>query len=132
MPQSLTRPELLAPAGDMTRLRTALAYGADAVYLARPGLNLRAKSANFAWSELDQALDLVRERGKRAYFCVNALPTERDLGNARETLERLAALPRDRAPPRADHRGPGRAAPGSTARAPVPRPPLHPGQHGQQ
>jgi len=56
---SVSRPELLAPAGTFEKMRIALRYGADAVYLGGSAFNLRAGASGLVWSELDQALDLA-------------------------------------------------------------------------
>ena len=58
-------PELLAPAGNMNKLRFALAYGADAVYLAGDRFGLRAYADNFDADGLARAAAYVHERGKK-------------------------------------------------------------------
>ena len=65
--------ELLAPAGSMEALKAALRFGADAVYLGGPLLQLRAKSAGFTFEDIETAAGLVHEKGKRLYVTVNAL-----------------------------------------------------------
>ncbi|MFP4212751.1 MAG: peptidase U32 family protein [Desulfohalobiaceae bacterium] len=82
-------PELLAPAGNLEKLHTALAYGAQAVYLGGPGLNLRARGANFAWQDLEQAINLARANACRVYFCLNLLAEQSQLPLVRDYLERL-------------------------------------------
>ncbi|MDR1778494.1 MAG: U32 family peptidase [Clostridiales Family XIII bacterium] len=72
-------PELLAPAGDLSKLRYALAYGADAVYLGGPVGGLRAAAGNFTVSEIRQALELCRERGRKLYLTVNYYPHAEDI-----------------------------------------------------
>jgi len=85
-------PELLAPAGDREKLETALAYGADAVYLGGPRHNLRAGARGFSWEELGGVLEHIRACGRKAYFCLNALPTEGQLPEIEAELERAASL----------------------------------------
>ncbi len=63
--------ELLAPAGDMEALKAALLYGADAVYMGGPQLQLRAKRAAFDENTLREAICLVHAAGKKAYIAVN-------------------------------------------------------------
>ena len=63
--------ELLAPAGDMSKLKIALAYGADAVYLAGKSFGLRALAGNFTDAELRQAVELVHATGKKVYVTLN-------------------------------------------------------------
>lgn len=65
--------ELLAPAGSMAALRAALRFGADAVYLGGPFLQLRAESAGFTFEDIETAARLVHASGKRLYVTVNAL-----------------------------------------------------------
>lgn len=73
--------ELLAPVGSMEALHAALRFGADAVYLGGPLLQLRAKSAGFTFAGIADAANAVHAKGKRLYATVNALayPDEIDL-----------------------------------------------------
>ncbi|MCF8108404.1 MAG: U32 family peptidase [Desulfohalobiaceae bacterium] len=88
-------PELLAPAGDMDRLETALLYGADAVYLGGTELNLRGKSRGFSWEELGRGLARVHARNRKVYFCLNVLPWNRQLEAVKATLDLLSGYPLD-------------------------------------
>ena len=63
--------ELLAPAGSFEALRTALHFGADAVYCGGPLLQLRAESAGFGFEELQKSIDYTHARGKKLYVTVN-------------------------------------------------------------
>lgn len=72
-------PQLLAPAGDFEKLRTALHYGADAVYLGSSGFSLRATAENFDEEGLADAIRYVHDRGRRAYVTANIFPHNRDL-----------------------------------------------------
>ena len=72
-------PELLSPAGDLDRVQTALLYGADAVYLAGRLFGMRAKSVSFPDADLEKAIRLIHERGKKAYITCNVLPREKEL-----------------------------------------------------
>ncbi len=65
--------ELLAPAGSMEALKAALRFGADAVYLGGPLLQLRAKSAGFSFYGIADAAKIVHAKGKRLFVTVNAL-----------------------------------------------------------
>lgn len=95
MPVSSLAPELLAPAGNFDKLLAALRYRADAVYLGGPGLNLRAGSQGFTPEDLGRAVSLAQARGVRVYYCLNALPRERDLPAVRDTLAMLGRHPVD-------------------------------------
>lgn len=71
--------ELLAPAGNMEKLKMAIRYGADAVYLAGKGFGLRAYGGNFTAEEMKEAAAFVHERGRRFYVTVNIIPRNGDL-----------------------------------------------------
>ncbi|MDR1131469.1 MAG: U32 family peptidase [Oscillospiraceae bacterium] len=71
--------ELLAPAGDMERLRMALHYGADAVYLAGTEFGMRASAGNFDESGLREAVRLCHEKGAAVHVACNTLPREDEL-----------------------------------------------------
>ena len=85
-------PELLSPAGDLDRVQTALLYGADAVYLAGRLFGMRAKSVSFQDTELEQAIRLIHERGKKAYITCNVLPREKELALAPDYFAFLQEL----------------------------------------
>ena len=70
----MKRPELLAPAGDFEKLRTAIHYGADAVYLGDSRFSLRGKAGNFQGEELRDAVRYVQEQGGKAYVTANIFP----------------------------------------------------------
>ena len=64
MDRIMRKPELLAPAGSPEVLRTALHYGADAVYIGGEAFGLRAKAKNFSGEEMREAIRLTHELGK--------------------------------------------------------------------
>ena len=83
-------PELLSPAGDLECLQTALYFGADAVYVGGPMLQLRAGSAGFSMEMIAEASKMVHAEGKKLYVTVNAFPTNRELealGDYAQALE---------------------------------------------
>ena len=63
--------ELLAPAGDLERLKIALKYGADAVYIGGPLLSLRANAKNFTFEDLKEATTYAHNLNKKVYVTVN-------------------------------------------------------------
>ncbi len=71
--------ELLAPAGNMDKMKMAFLYGADAVYLGGKLFGLRAFSDNFSRDELKEAVAYAHERGKRIHVTVNIFPHNEDL-----------------------------------------------------
>lgn len=90
----MKRPELLAPAGDFEKLKTAIHYGADAVYLGDSRFSLRSKAGNFGPRELGEAVAYAHDKGIRVYVTVNIFPHNGDLAGIREHV----ALLRDTAP----------------------------------
>ena len=68
------KPELLAPAGDMERLRMAVLYGADAVYLAGTSFGMRSFAGNFSPEELPEAVAFAHAHGVRVHVTVNTMP----------------------------------------------------------
>lgn len=72
------KPELLAPAGDRERLEAAVAYGADAVYLAGKSFGMRSAPANFGEEELRDAVSYCHERGVKVYVTCNTLPRNQE------------------------------------------------------
>jgi len=77
-------PELLAPAGDRERLEMALAYGADAVYLAGTDFGMRSFAGNFTPDGLWEAVELAHRRGARVHVTCNTMPRH-------DEIERLPA-----------------------------------------
>lgn len=84
--------ELLAPAGDMEKLETALSFGADAVYLAGDRFGLRTASKNFGAGELTRAVEEAHKRGKSIHITVNIKPHEHDLTGLDDYLRFLEKL----------------------------------------
>ena len=74
-----SRPEILSPAGDMEKLQFALAYGADAVYLAGKHFGLRAKSGNFTMDKLAEAVKIAHKQNAKVYVAANIFAHNRDL-----------------------------------------------------
>ena len=73
------KPELLSPAGDMERLRMALLYGADAVYLAGTSFGMRSFASNFSPEELSEAVAFAHAHGVRTHVTVNTLARNDEL-----------------------------------------------------
>ena len=71
--------ELLSPAGDLERLRTALRFGADAIYAGGPKMQLRAGSVGFTMDTLAQAVSEVHAAGKKLYVTVNSFATNAEI-----------------------------------------------------
>ena len=85
------KPELLSPAGDMEKLKMAVAYGADAVYLAGTSFGMRSFAGNFTPEELPRAVALAHERGVRVHVTVNTMPRGDEVPRLPGYLEELDA-----------------------------------------
>lgn len=81
--------ELLAPAGNMEKMKMALLYGADAVYLAGKGFGLRAYGGNFTREEMKEAVKYAHSMGKKVYVTVNIIPRNEDLEGMDDYLKFL-------------------------------------------
>ena len=81
--------ELLSPAGDMEKLRMAVLYGADAVYLAGTDFGMRAFAGNFTPEELPQAVKFAHDHGVKAHVTVNIMPRNDEVAQLPAYLERL-------------------------------------------
>jgi putative protease len=80
----MKKPELLAPAGDFEKLRTALHYGADAVYIGDSRFSLRGKAGNFQDEQLRDAVAYAHAHNARAYVTANIFAHNRDLREVEE------------------------------------------------
>ena len=81
--------ELLAPAGNLSKLKTAIYFGADAVYIGGKNFSLRALSENFTREEMQEALYFAHKRGKKVYVTVNIFARNADLFAIKEYFEFL-------------------------------------------
>ncbi len=92
---NIKKPEILSPAGDMEKLRTAVLYGADAVYFAGEMFGMRTASENFTREELKEAVEFLHRNGVRAYITCNTLMRNGDIERLPEYLEYLGAIGTD-------------------------------------
>ena len=81
--------ELLSPAGDMERLKMAVLYGADAVYLAGTDFGMRSFAGNFSPEELPKAVEFAHSRGVKVHVTVNTMPRNNEICDLPAYLERL-------------------------------------------
>ncbi|GAM09765.1 putative protease YrrO [Geobacter sp. OR-1] len=88
-------PELLAPAGNMEKLKIAVHYGADAVYLGGKSFGLRNLAGNFSVSELAEAADYAHSRGVKVYLTLNAFPANSDFSHLQDYLSEISPIPLD-------------------------------------
>ena len=80
-------PELLSPAGNFEKLKAALLYGADAVYLAGTRFGMRSAADNFSANELPLAVEYAHARGKKIYLTLNTMPHGYEYPDLRAFLE---------------------------------------------
>ena len=85
----LTKPELLAPAGDLARAKIAIRYGADAVYLGGQSFSLRSRASNFSMEDIREACEFAKKHGARIHVTVNIIPHEEDFEGLKEYLMKL-------------------------------------------
>ena len=78
--------ELLAPAGDLERLKIAFEYGADAVYLGGENFGMRTAAKNFSIEDIKEGADFAHERGKKIFVTVNIIPHNEDFEGFEEYL----------------------------------------------
>lgn len=83
------KPELLIPAGSLEVLKTAVIYGADAVYIGGEAFGLRAKAKNFSLEEMAEGISFAHSRGVKIYVTANILAHNEDLEDARKYFEEL-------------------------------------------
>ena len=85
----MRKPELLAPAGNLEKLKMAILYGADAVYLGGKKFGLRAYGGNFTQEEMLEGIKFAHERGKKVYVTVNIFPHNSDINSALTVFKRI-------------------------------------------
>lgn len=84
--------ELLAPAGNLEKLKIAYLYGADAVYAGGKYFSLRARASNFDLEDIKKASQIAQELGKKFYVTMNIVPHDGDLENLDEYLRYLESV----------------------------------------
>jgi len=87
--------ELLAPAGDLEKLKIAIDYGADAVYLAGELFGLRAGAKNFTIEEMEEGVAYAHERGKKVHLTLNIFAHNEDISALEQYLDEIAHIPFD-------------------------------------
>ncbi|MGA1847098.1 peptidase U32 family protein [Deferribacter abyssi] len=84
--------ELLSPAGNFQKLKSAVDFGADAVYLAGKNFGLRAQAGNFSLEEMDRAIKYLHSRGKKGYVTVNIYARNYDFKDLKKYLHELKEI----------------------------------------
>ena len=75
----MNKPELLAPAGDLEKLKMAIIYGADAVYIGGEEFGLRKASKNFTLEDIEKGIEFAHDRDRKVYVTLNIIPHNEDL-----------------------------------------------------
>lgn len=84
--------ELLAPAGDLEKLKYALTYGADAVYIGGQIFGLRASAKNFSFEDMAEGIEFAHNLGKKVHLVLNIVPHNEDLDSLAELLDEIGKL----------------------------------------
>ncbi len=88
----MKKPELLAPAGDLEKLKIAVLYGADAVYFGGECFSLRAGAGNLSFEEMAEGIEFAHARGAKCYLTINIFAHNRDIQPLREYLAKIREL----------------------------------------
>lgn len=91
----MKHPELVLPAGNLEKLKTALSFGADAVYLGGKEFSLRAYAGNFDDQDMAAGVEFAHQHNKKAYITVNTLAHNKDIKKLPAYLEKIAELEAD-------------------------------------
>ncbi|HNZ78210.1 MAG TPA: U32 family peptidase [Bacilli bacterium] len=81
--------ELLAPAGDLEKLKIAVLYGADAVYMGGKKFSLRARASNFTLKDIKEGCRFAHRHGAKVYVTMNIIPHEEDFTGVKQYLKSL-------------------------------------------
>ncbi len=88
----MNKPELLAPGGSLEKLKIAILYGADAVYVGGESFSLRVAAENFSLEEMKEGLSFAHARGKKVYLTANILPHNKDIKEFEEYIKEIDPL----------------------------------------
>ena len=91
----MKKPELLIPAGSLEVLKTAVNFGADAVYIGGEAFGLRAKAKNFTNEEIKEGIAFAHERGVKVYITANIFAHNDDLAGVEEYFTELKEIKPD-------------------------------------
>ena len=88
----MNKVELLSPAGNFEKMKAALRFGADAVYLAGKSFGMRSAADNFTDEELHEAVQYAHARGKKVYLTVNTMPRAHEYPALRDYIARMGSV----------------------------------------
>ncbi len=88
----IKKPELLAPGGSLEKLKTAIDYGADAVYIGGDAFSLRVAAENFSAEDMCEGIKYAHDRGKKVYLTSNIIAHNRDIAKFREFIDEIRPM----------------------------------------
>ncbi len=88
----MQKPELLAPGGSLEKLKTAIDYGADAVYIGGEAFSLRVAAENFSKEDMKEGIKYAHDRGKKVYLTANIFPHNSDIDEFEKYIEEIRPL----------------------------------------
>ncbi len=88
----MKKPELLAPGGSLEKLKTAIDFGADAVYIGGEAYSLRVAAENFSIEDMREGIKYAHDRGKKVYLTANILPHNDDIEKFEEFIDEVGPL----------------------------------------
>lgn len=92
MLEDMKKPELLIPAGNLETLKTAVIYGADAIYIGGDMYGLRAKAKNFSMEDMKRGIEFAHQHGKKVYVTANITAHNQDMEGIRRYFKELKAF----------------------------------------
>ncbi len=88
----MEKPELLAPGGSLEKLKTAIMYGADAVYIGGEAYSLRVAAENFSYDDMAEGIKYAHDRGKKVYLTANIIPHNKDIDEFEAFVKKIRPL----------------------------------------
>ncbi len=88
----MKKAEMLAPAGDLSKLRTAVDYGADAVYTGGERFSLRSACGNFSFEDMEKGVDYAHRYGRKVYLACNSFARNHEIRALPEYIQRMAQI----------------------------------------
>ena len=88
----MNKPELLAPGGSLEKLKTAIMYGADAVYIGGESFSLRVAAENFSYEDMKEGIKYAHDRGKKVYLTANIIPHNKDIDEFEDFIKEIRPL----------------------------------------
>ena len=90
--KNLKKPELLAPAGTLEKLKTALTYGADSVYLGALDFSLRTAASSFSYSEIEKGIEYAHLNKKKVYLALNINAKDSNIKKISSSIKKINIL----------------------------------------